>query len=638
MPSARTSPVINSTSSIYSHTTPNLHSNRAFSPSSPEDFMVTPRDGESLDGGSNYERLSGQGLGPKGKKGMDMNRRSVRVRDSSEGQHSSPSVKLELSSSLDSTSMDYSLQQSIHPLSQDNFIPRSSSSSASGRAPISKPRNKPAPPPRPSSSSSAAGTSATLAQAQALGITAEKFEQAKQQVIRFLAADASTIVATPSTSSSSSNLEEIRPRVKAPTTKRPISRASNTSSAPQVNGSTVNRSGSTSKTSSSPAALSVSTSLPTSNVTHQHQPSVSPVISHHSHANSNSAPSTASIPQSENFGSILDGGASTESSANTSVQAERSVRSRASLEEIVEKTGERRRREEDVRKDREMRLWAEQGLDESSSEEESEAITLVSTLMGIGNGHSSGGGPNSTPRTMNKINHNFPRSSSHASPLLPSPSFSALVSPAHQQQHPGSIPSSLAKRGMMERFMSDRPAAKEEDQEDSHLRSHHQSSHHHLQQQQQPHHSQQLGEPIHDLDQLENFRAGPTPTNSRHQPSSSSQQQQSQREGHSTNSRIDGSPPVRSLAFSPDAMMTSPIPSRSRSGLLFSPDVARLLRSELDELEANNTTGTSAGTARGSRGSPRKRIEVVSLFFVPSRRYRTSTNLLPSIGSRGTIL
>lgn len=620
MPSARTSPVINSTSSIYSHTTPNLHSNRAFSPSSPEDFMVTPRDGESLDGSSNYERLGGQGLGSKGRKGMDMNRRSVRVRDSSEGQHSSPSVKLELSSSLDSTSMDYSLQQSIHPLSQDNFIPRSSSSSASGRAPISKPRNKAAPPPRPSSSSSAAGTSATLAQAQALGITAEKFEQAKQQVIRFLAADASTIVATPSTSSSSSNLEETRPRVKAPTTKRPVSRASTSTSTPQVNGSTINRSGSTStsKTSSSPAALSVSTSLPIPNSTHLHQPSVSPVISHHSHANSNSAPSTASIPQSENFGSILDGGASTESSANTSVQAERSVRSRASLEEIVEKTGERRRREEDVRKDREMRLWAEQGLDESSSEEESEAITLVSTLMGIGNGYSSAGGPNSTPRTMNKINHNFPRSSSHASPLLPSPSFSALVSPAHQQQQPGSIPSSLAKRGMMERFMSDRPAAKEddddeEDQEDSHLRSHHQSSHRHLQSQ-QLHHTQQLGEPIHDLDHLENFRAGPTPTHSRQQQSSSSQQQQPQREATSTNSRINGSPPVRSLGFSPDAMMTSPIPSRSRSGLLFSPDVARLLRSELDELEANNTTGTAAGPNRGSRGSPRKRIEVVSFY------------------------
>lgn len=71
--------------------------------------------------------------------------------------------------------------------------------------------------------------------------------------------------------------------------------------------------------------------------------------------------------------------------------------------------------------------------------------------------------------------------------------------------------------------------------------------------------------------------------------------------------------PVRKRASYPSRALQSPAPSKPPASILFSPDVARLLRSELDELEANSIGGRQSA-------SPSKlgeRRETVSPFDFP---------------------
>lgn len=72
---------------------------------------------------------------------------------------------------------------------------------------------------------------------------------------------------------------------------------------------------------------------------------------------------------------------------------------------------------------------------------------------------------------------------------------------------------------------------------------------------------------------------------------------------------ITTSPPRRNLGFSPSAMMTSPAPSRSHPSIFDSPDVEKLLKKELKRM-------------RSEEGSPRKREraedQVVRIFFILS--------------------
>lgn len=82
--------------------------------------------------------------------------------------------------------------------------------------------------------------------------------------------------------------------------------------------------------------------------------------------------------------------------------------------------------------------------------------------------------------------------------------------------------------------------------------------------------------------------------------------------------------PVRKAVYPPHSLL-SPMPSRPKAGVLFSPDVAKLLRSELDELEANELAGRSGGSGKSS---PRKGIDrssdivrFPSLSPFPTRRY-----------------
>jgi hypothetical protein len=54
-------------------------------------------------------------------------------------------------------------------------------------------------------------------------------------------------------------------------------------------------------------------------------------------------------------------------------------------------------------------------------------------------------------------------------------------------------------------------------------------------------------------------------------------------------------------------LLASPVPSKPSPSVLFSPDVAKLLRSELDQLEANEVA-SGGGNARRP-GSPLKNVD-----------------------------
>lgn len=479
--------------------------------------MVTPRDGDSL------ERNSGRGsvripshIG----KLSESTRRSVRVRENSGSRHSSPLVKLEMDTDKSTSEWaEASSRRSITPSGSARPPARTKSRSSLHSTLVTTPSTS---------------TSSTLALAQAHGITADQFEEAKQQVMRFLQTD----------STPPSVLAKDPPRAKSRPT-RALSRSNSfVAPPPTVNGSTTNQ---------APRQSSPTVSPSTSSRDH-YFPSQSP-----GPALPLSAPSSASIPQSETFESTVD---SPLTSANTSEEdTVRCLRLKPSLEEIVERTGERKRREEEIRKAREMRLWAEQGQDESSSDDEGNVRLLLNDMdhHDVLDSYC-----HETPIVVKPPPTSY-RQPLVAAPLLPSPSFSALP-PSTSLQPPVAV---IPKRGMMERFMSDRTAPPPTLPSTTEVT--------------------QLGEPIRSLSFPGNYR-------------SASPLHASSAELHTPAARISN--------FGPDAMMTSPIPSRGRSSLLFSPDVARLLRSELDELQAN---GSSSRTV-----SPSKRVEDI----VSSHRLR----------------
>ncbi|KPV78075.1 uncharacterized protein RHOBADRAFT_50588 [Rhodotorula graminis WP1] len=80
------------------------------------------------------------------------------------------------------------------------------------------------------------------------------------------------------------------------------------------------------------------------------------------------------------------------------------------------------------------------------------------------------------------------------------------------------------------------------------------------------------------------------------------------------------------MSYAEHALL-SPAPSRPKTSILFSPDVARLLRSELDELEANELT------TRHSSLSPRKDIDRSSDIVVDSSPFRGGASPFSSGGA-----
>lgn len=234
----------------------------------------------------------------------------------------------------------------------------------------------------------------------------------------------------------------------------------------------------------------------------------------------------------------------------------RIIRPRVSYETIQRPSASDRRRDEDLRKESQMRQWAQE---ESSSSEEEEPARIQASLFG----HRGG-----------------PVASTSSASLLPSPSFGAES--ARPSPSPVSLQSTVPKSGgMMERFMSDRkkPArpAYDEDEEDELDDAF-----------EQPHPPPVASTSSHSVI-----------TETRHVPASPKSSPERPTRLASTASP----PPMRSSEYSPDKMMTSPAPSRGGPGLLFSPDVARLLRSELDELEANESSAKKSSSLRHAEGA-----------------------------------
>lgn len=180
--------------------------------------------------------------------------------------------------------------------------------------------------------------------------------------------------------------------------------------------------------------------------------------------------------------------------------------------ELMSRRAEQREQEKEAH----LRRWAQE--ESSSSDEESSHHN------------------NSNYKSRSSITASASKSS-----LLPSPFATAPArsTPSGPGPSPSELMSSVSKRGIMERFMSDRPSFDDNDA------------------------------------------------------SVDSAPQTATRESKRNNTRRrvasrERSPVRQSHAYPPESLM-SPAPSRRALGssVLFSPDVARLLRSELDQLEAN---------------------------------------------------
>jgi hypothetical protein len=359
---------------------------------------------------------------------------------------------------------------------------------------------RPGLPARPSSS----GASSTLSLAQAHGISAESFELAREQVMLILGND--------NASASAAAVQE------EPKPKKSLSHLGRSASLAAANPGGSVASGATSRN-ASPALTSVSL---------DGHFGFSPALTH-------SAPSSSTITQSDTFSSTT--GAMSTTTA-TSGQG-RTIRTRSSVEDL----GERKRRDEDVWKENHMRKWAEQAQDDSSEEE-----SVAKELVGLGFANTA-----RTPRAGDKVSPVRRSNAASHSPLLPSPPFAA--SPASTPLYQAGLQPPLAKRGMMERFMSDRPVVWEDKDAGSHSDA---------------------------------SDSAPAPQFTHSSPPTTSVP------------RLAANAASTPLHLSPSVMMTSPIATRGRPGAGFSPDVARLLRNELDEMSAGG---------KSRRSSPRRRVD-----------------------------
>lgn len=265
-------------------------------------------------------------------------------------------------------------------------------------------------------------------------------------------------------------------------------------------------------------------------------------------SNQATTPSTSSFPYSiqaplartPNASSALQratfDAAQVEFDANSSA---RTVRSRPSFEDVMQRSAKRQTRGNDVLSSQVLQ-WAQE--DETSSSSEDEGPGLAGILAASAQ---------SRPIAHSPVTRGVPTS---ASKLLPSPvNFDRLGGIHEVNKSPSLGQDGGPRRGIMDRFMSDRPNSASEESA--------------------PH---QLGK-----EQI----APP------------------------------GSPPRR--ANYAQQLLASPAPSKPSPSVLFSPDVAKLLRSELDQLEANEVA--AGGSRRPS--SPLKNVDrssdIVSVIPLP---------------------
>ncbi|SCZ90773.1 BZ3500_MvSof-1268-A1-R1_Chr1-3g02236 [Microbotryum saponariae] len=366
--------------------------------------------------------------------------------------------------------------------------------------------------------------STTLALAQAHGITADQFEEAKQQVMRFLQNDGSH--------HSPSSLEQASAQLAAASSAMGIDYLMTTPVHSQV----------------PPLQARASRSHATLSMT--------------------ASGSKRSRNAFESIGETHEADRNDEDLED--LEGERGVsnhelKTHPSFEDIVQRS---QRREEDTRESQ-VRKWAQE--DSSSEEDEPfpESRQATSTLVSASV---------STSR--------LPSGAS----LLPSPSF--IGGNAQHATSPLGA-ASLPRRGMMERFMSDRTPAVLPEEPSSAIGSDKAPS--------SAPRRRVVSSPA------------TSPAASRPRPIDSTM-----------------SPPRRLPNISPDRLMTSPAPSRGRApSLLFSPDIAKLLRSELDELEAME----KKPTPRKQRAAAARAADMMTVADLSSPFSDASTPLSSSAGN-----
>ncbi|GAA5932267.1 hypothetical protein JCM1841_005178 [Sporobolomyces salmonicolor] len=473
-------------SSAFSQSTPalshRLPGHSASSSSPPNDLIATPSDRYDVSRGT--------------KLGKQPQRRSVRIRTSSGGNPDSSPQVVNLGGSA--SYLDVSDPAPLHEVptrsravrtSSNPALPPSHASSSTSR--VRMPRASL--PPR--AAATQAGSSDTLALAQAHGITADQFEEAKQQVMRFLRtenAPAHHHHAAPTPISLAAHDDSAKRHAH-------VKRLSNSMSFPGASIST--------------AASSISPVLGHATTPVSASFHISPVHAPYPQAPLARTPNASSALQRATFESVanldlMDAGRN----------STKSIRARPSFEDVVQRSAKRQVRDGDASMSH-MQKWAQ---DESSSSSEEEGPGLASML--------------SLSAHSRKIS-NTPGGSR----LLPSPASFGGQAVLDANTSPSLNQGGAQRRGMMDRFMSDRP----------------------------------------------NLTAGDVAAS---QPNVAGPAARSQEQKSPVFDPRTASPPRRAT-YAQHALLTSPAPSKPSQSVLFSPDVAKLLRSELDELEANEMAG-----------------------------------------------
>ena len=342
-----------------------------------------------------------------------------------------------------------------------------------------------------------------LSLAQAHGITQDQYELAKQQVMQYLRHENQS-----QQHSSSAPLPPFPSHAELPSQRRqPVHRSSSSSLA---------------------FPLSVDTQHSSSL---NYGPSTTPSTSAFPY------PSQAPLARTPNASSALQRATFDAAQAELELNGTaRTVRARPSFEDVMQRSAKRQARGNDVLSSQVMQ-WAQE--DETSSSSEDEGPGLASILASSAQSRRTAG----SPATGGLL--------SSASKLLPSPvNFDRLGGLPDANKSPSLGQDGGPRRGIMDRFMSDRPLATSEE-------------------------------------------VPPVPS-----------QAQAQKEQIAP----PGSPPRR-LNYA-QHLLASPVASKPSPSVLFSPDVAKLLRSELDELEANEVAGGGGGGGRGRKpSSPLKNID-----------------------------
>ncbi|GAA5997203.1 uncharacterized protein JCM10292_000096 [Rhodotorula paludigena] len=495
-------------SSIFGHSTPAL-SHRianldASSSSPPTDVIATPSDRH--DAPSRHRN------------GKHQPRRSVRIRTSSGGGHLDSSPHVGPTESV-----------SFLPESDGTLVHEIPSRTRASRTSSSTPALAHAAPSRSTRATRTAAPARTLSaqasldafkQAQALGITPDQFEQAKQQVMRFLRTDG---VQDGSAAPPPLSIPGVSPFGYVPgVSSQPYSATS-----PSL--------------SSAPSPFP-----PNSHQQHPYPHSISrtPTTSSLQSAFDTDAARTRARPQYEVPG--------------RSVKRQKRDSSGPSAAELA------------------MRQWAQEESSSSSDEDESESRSLASMLV------------NRRPGTATRAS-----AANHISPgLAPSPlaSGSGANRSSLAVTDANASPSLAGQRGMMDRFISSQPpdAVVAPDAAVPHF--------------------DQAMEQAHPV--------------ASEQPQTTPTLQPAVVPAPASPARN------KPLVSYPQHALMSPAPSKPNTSVLFSPDVARLLRSELDELEANELAGR-----KGSPLSPRKEVDRSSDIVVDSSPFRGNASPFSSGGA-----